>query len=210
LDSEYPLPPPTDSRVYISHCHDERNPGKEIEGGWSERRFAAASNEALCLILREEGFPCWPIYRGTLANRIATLKSLSVAPVIELHFDWLPQRPEVGGYFAIVSDTNRAAQELGNSILDAIASAFPTRRSMGLCRASEDRRWVGTSKVYDGTRLGLIHDLPQHPVVIIEGCFLSNPTEAAWIKKIESRLTLGVAIGRGVAEFLRRTKKKPS
>lgn len=207
LNPEYPLPPPADCRVYVSLCHEEKAQGKTIEGGWSERKLAEAVNEAICLTLRELCVPCWPIYRGTLASRISTLRSLSVAPVIETHFDWLPQRPEVSGYFTIVDQANRPAQEMGECILSSLAETYPDRRSMGLCRASEHERWVGTSRHYDGTRLGLLADLPQHQVVIIEACFLSNPEEAAWIKRMENRLSLGVAIARGAAEYLRRQKR---
>jgi hypothetical protein len=205
-----PIPPPADSRVYISHCHDDKAPGKTLPDGWSERSLAELVNEAIWWTLREEGVPGWPIKAGTLGDRIRTLRCLSVGPIVEVHFDSLPQRTEVAGYFAIVQAGNVEAQELGESILDAMASAFPERRSMGLCRADEEHRWVGTDRQYDGMRLGLLHDLPHRPVVIVEACFLTNPTEAKWIRKLESRLLLGAAIGRGVAAYCRRRRKKPS
>lgn len=205
-----PTPPPADARIYISLCHDDQNPGKTLPDGWSERRLAGVVNEAIYLTLKELGLPCWQISGGTLRDRIRTLSSLSAGPVVECHFDSLEQRREVAGYFAIVDSANREAQELGESILDAMAAAFPERRSMGLCRADEQHRWVGTPREYDGQRLGLLRDLARFPVVILEACFLSNPTEAQWIKKIENRMALGVAIARGVESFYRRTRKQPS
>jgi N-acetylmuramoyl-L-alanine amidase len=196
-------PPPSDNRVYLSLCHDDQNQGKTLPDGWSERRLARVVLDASVLVLREEGIHAWTVSGGTLGDRIRTLSGLSVAPVVEVHFDSLPQRTEVAGYFAIVDNANRAAQELGDKILDSMAAAFPERRSMGLCRADEHHRWIGTPKEYDGTRLGLLHDLPRYPVVIVEACFLTNPGEAKWIKKIENRLALGAAIARGIAAYCR-------
>lgn len=204
---------PAPQRVYICHCHDDAHPGKTIGEGpdaWSERSLAGAVNEALAMQLREEGITPHPVYAGTLAGRIKTLQGFPVAPVVEVHFDSLPQRTEVAGYFAIVDSENKAGQELGESILDALAGAFPERRSLGLCKADEQHRWVGTPREYDGQRLGLLVGLRRQPVVIIEACFLTNPTEAKWIKRLESRLLLGVAIGRGVSAYMLRTQERTS
>ena len=201
------LTPP--SRVYVSHCHDDAHPGKTIGEGheaWSERSLARAVNEALAMQLREHGLTPYPVYAGTLADRIRILQGLPYAPVVEVHFDSLPQRTEVAGYFAICDSENRPAQELGESILDAMAGAFPERRSMGLCRAEEHHRWVGTPREYDGQRLGLLEGLRKQPVAIVEACYLTNPTEAKWIRRLENRLLLGVAIGRGVSAYLARSR----
>lgn len=200
-------------RVYICHCHDDLHPGKTIGEGpdaWSERSLARAVNEALAMQLREDGLTPHPVYAGTLADRIGVLQRLPVAPVVEVHFDSLPQRTEVAGYFAIVDSENRPAQELGESILDAMAGAFPERRSLGLCRADEQHRWVGTPREYDGQRLGLLVGLRRQPVVILEAAFLTNPSEAKWIKRLENRLILGTVIGRGVSAYLARSRTTPT
>jgi len=197
----------TNPRVYICHCHDDRSPGKTIGEGpdaWSERSLARAVNEAVTMYLREEGLGAYPVFAGTLASRIGILQGLPPGPVVEVHFDSLPQRTEVAGYFAIVASDNYAAQDLGGSILDAMAGAFPERRSLGLCRADEQHRWVGTPREHDGQRLGLLAGLPGRPVAIVEACFLTNPSEAKWIRRLENRLLLGIAIGRGVSAHLAR------
>jgi len=193
---------PSADRIYLCHCHDEKAPGKTV-GGWSERRLATVVNEALCLTLRDggPGESIWPILRGTLASRISTLRELPVAPVVEVHFDSLDSRPAVDGYFTIVSETNREAHLLGEAILSGIGRAFPSRRNMGLCKANEAHRWVGTNRQYDGQRLALLCDLPHHASVIVEACFLTNPEAFEWIQKIESRLLLGAAIGRGILDY---------
>lgn len=204
---------PAPSRVYICHCHSDQDPGKTLGEGpeaWSERSLARAVNEALDMQLREDGLTPFPVQNGTLFGRIKTLQGLPVAPVVEVHFDSLPQRTEVAGYFAIVDSENKAGQELGESILDALAGAFPDRRSLGLCKADEQHRWVGTPREYDGQRLGLLVALKRQPVVIVEACFLTNPTEAKWIKRLENRLLLGVAIGRGVSAYIARTRETAS
>lgn len=203
---------PLSLRVYLCHCHSDESPGKTIGEGadaWSERSLARAVNVALDMQLREDGLIPFPVQNGTLAGRIKTLQGLPVAPVVEVHFDSLPQRTEVAGYFAIVDSESRAGQELGESILDAMAAAFPERRSLGLCQADEQHRWVGTPREYDGQRLGLLVGLKNRPVVIIEAAFLTNPTEAKWIRKLESRLLLGVAIGRGVSAYHARSQTNP-
>lgn len=207
-----PLPHPATNRVYLSHCHDEQNPGKTTADGWSERRLAKVVNESIEIALRERPqITCWPVYRGTLADRIKTFQSLPPAPLVEVHFDWLPRRPQLSGYFALANERSQVSQELGESILDAIAGAFPERRSLGLCLVNDGRRWIGTHREYDGIRLALLEELPAYPVVILEACYLSNPGDAAWIKRLETRLALGAAIGQGIRAYLhRRTPTIPT
>jgi hypothetical protein len=194
-----------DDAVRVCLCHDEIHEGAATPDGWTERRLAGAVNEAVSITLREFGVPCWQMSSGTLASRIAQLKTMHHAPVVEVHFDSLPQRTEVAGYYAIVDNSNVGALMMADSILRAIADVCPDRRNLGVCRTDEESRWIGTGRQYSGQRLGLLRELRDRPVVIIEGCYLTNPTEAKWIKRIENRLTLGAAIGRGIALYRQRS-----
>lgn len=199
--------------IILGKSHSEENQGAKTPTGLSEWVVSGDVNQAikdeLCTRLRINKY----VLRlgGTLKERIDTLNSLAKTShydcAIEVHCNALPQK-DASGFSVIAWHKSEASILLAKFILDHIHQVRLFANKRGINKVSTNKRWIGSHKEYgDAPKLAFLEDTP-NPAVIIEACYLTNPSEAEWISSSRNRAYLGWAIGRGIEQWLNERKEK--
>jgi hypothetical protein len=196
------------ARVFICRAHSKREPGYSIPGEeslseWylSEefcRGAAAAFNDSDHMV---------EILGSTLGIRIACIRDhcrkLPDVPTVavEMHCNQMPGVAKQRGYFCMAWYSSAAALEMSREINQEIRTLRPSAKCRGINKVSHTHRWVGTELEYPDDQLGFLEDIPC-PSVIVETGYLSNPIDAGWLRERENRFSLGLAVGKGIRNFL--------
>jgi len=193
------------TNVFLGRAHDVENPGARTADGLSEWEIAEKINEEAHAILKKSGIKAVRLEK-TLQDRIDGINEFlghATSPTIavETHCNWSPV-PTQSGFFAIAYAGSPAANALASSIITELWRVLIGVRNLGVNQVDGRRRWIRTPKEHAGKRLGFIMDVGC-PSVIIECCYLSNPTEAAWITAEDNRRVIGDAVGRGILGYLK-------
>jgi N-acetylmuramoyl-L-alanine amidase len=197
--------------IIIGRAHNSKKQGAKTADGLTEWKIAKDINEAIL----QELMYCNPVeqFEGTLTQRIEALNKLWLVAkyqgVIECHCN-ASDNPKASGFCTIAWHVSNKSIHLAECVLEHLAKLRPYARNEGLCKVAPDIstgerdtvRFIGTNKEYrKASWLGLLADTPG-PAVIVEACYLTNPEEAKWISKPESRIAVGKAISQGIYKWL--------
>lgn len=192
--------------IVLGRCHDRLHQGACTPDGLSEWQLAYHINEACALHLRQNRILCLRM-GGTLRQRVGAINYLyesvgNPCIAIEVHQNSV-QNPETNGFFCMAWHKSLEAQVLGMDILEELGKARPEARNLGLNKCSGDRRWIGEPMEYgDAPKLSWLQDI-KCTSLVVESCHVSNPGESAWISNLGNRKAVGVAVAKGVMQYLK-------